>query len=138
MRKPLSIGLMRNVQRETQRADKSTWQKGHITVSTKLLMDGCEDLSSSLAQITNAATRELGAFLYAVRQVFGQAEVEHAADLWIAGFEADDWIDFEREQVCRRVTIHALARLVGSRSLMGTAAGGSKAPSEFDWSRETC
>jgi hypothetical protein len=129
---------MRNVERETHRADKSPWQKGHITVSTKLLMDGFDEFSSSLAQITNAAKSELGAFLYTVRQVFGQDEVEHAADLWIACFEADDWIDFEREQVCRRVTIHALAQLVESRSLMATAAGGSKSPSKLDWSREGC
>jgi hypothetical protein len=109
-----------------------------MTVSTKLLMEGFEDFSSSVAQITNGAKRELGAFLYTVRQVFGQDEVEHAADLWIANFEADDWIDFEREQVCRRVTIRALVQLVESRSLMATAARGSKSPSELDWSGERC
>ncbi len=101
-------------------------------------MDALEEFSSPLAQITNAAKRELGAFLYTVRQVFGQDEVEHAADLWIASFEADNWIDFEREQVCRRVTIHALAQLVASRRLMAAAAAGGRQRLELDWSRETC
>ena len=116
---------------------KPLWQKGWITLSTKL-SDGFEDLSSPLAQITNAAARELGAFLHAVREVFGHAEVERAADLWVAHFEADDWIDFEREQVCRRVTIHALAQLVETRTLMSVVAARSKAPVDLDWSRQTC
>jgi hypothetical protein len=102
------------------------------------LVDGFEDLSSLLAQITNAATRELGAFLHKVREVFGHDEVERAADLWIARFEADDWIDFEREQVCRRVTVHALAQLVESRTLMSVAAARTKAPVDLDFRRERC
>jgi len=117
---------------------KPLWQKGWITLSTNLLVDGFEDLSSRLAQITNAATRELGAFLQTVREVFGHDEVERAADLWIARFEADDWIDFEREKVCRRVTIHALAQLVASRTLISVAAARTKAPADLDWRRQRC
>ena len=129
---------MRNAERDTLGRVKPLWQKGWITLSRKLLVDGFEDLSSPLAQITNAATRELGAFLHTVREVFGPDEVERAADLWIARFEADDWIDFEREQVCRRVTIHAVAQLVASRTLMSVAAARSKAPVDLDWSRQRC
>ena len=117
---------------------KPLWRKGWNTLSTKLLVNGFEDLSSPLAQITNAATKELGAFLHAVREVFGNDEVEHAADLWIASFEADDWIDFEREQVCRRVTIHALAELVQSRTMVPVAAARNTEPVDLDWSRQRC
>jgi hypothetical protein len=107
-------------------------------MSTKLLIDGLEDFSSPLTQITNAAKKELGAFLCAVRQVFGQDEVEYAADLWIAGFEMTDWIDSAEEQTCRQVTIRALAQLAEARMQARAVSVGmaSSSQARFDGSRQ--
>jgi hypothetical protein len=127
---------MRATEREAPSAGKSFWQKGCITVSAKLLIEGFEEFSSPLAQITNAAKKELGAFLCAVRQVFGHDEVERAADLWIASFEATDWIDSDQEQTCRRVTIQTLAQLVEARTLMPLAIADSEGQRNLNWSRQ--
>ncbi len=132
------MGQMRAVERETRRTGKSIWQKGYVTLSTKLSMDGLNEFSSPVAQITNAAKKELGAFLSAVREVFGHDEVERAADLWIASFETTDWIDSDEEQTCRRVTIQTLAQLVGARTLVAGATAGSESQSKLNWNRQRC
>jgi len=95
------------------------------------LIDGLEAFSSPVAQITKAAKKELGAFLCAIRGVFGEEEVEHAADIWIAGFETNDWIDVDAEHFCRRVTIQTLARLVEARILTRAAKAASGSELQF-------
>ena len=130
---PPTIGQMRSVERETHSAGNSLCQKGHITLFTKLSIDGFEEFSSPLTQITNAAKKELGAFLCGVRQVFGHDQVERAADLWIACFETTDWIDSGQEQTCRRVTIQTLAQLAEVTTLRAAATTGSESHSKLDW-----
>ena len=95
------------------------------------------EFSSPVTQMTNAATKELGAFLCAVSQVFGYWEVEGAADLWVASFEATDWIEADKEQTCRQVTIQALACLVEARSLARATSSPKQCERQprFDWSR---
>ena len=106
-------------------------------MSTQIKVHDLAEFSSPVTQITNAATKELGAFLCAVSQVFGYGEVEKAADLWIARFEETDWIDSNKEHTCRQVTIQTLACLVEARSIERATRNviKSEQPSQFEWSR---
>lgn len=107
-------------------------------MSTQESIYGLEQFSSAVKEITAAATKELGSFLCAVRQVFGDDEAGQAADLWIASFETTDWIDGNPERTCRQVTIHTLALLVEARKLVRVTRDGlmTVQPSIFDWSRQ--
>jgi hypothetical protein len=107
-------------------------------VSTQESIYGLEEFSSAVREITEAATKELGSFLCAVRQVFGDEEAGRAADLWIASFETANWIDGPPERTCRQVTVHALAQLVEARTLARVTIDGlvSVQPARFDWSTQ--
>ena len=95
--------------------------------------------SSPIAQITEAAKKELGTFLCAIRGVFGEEEVEHAADVWLASFESIDWIDVDAEHFCRRVTVQTLARLTEARMITRAAreASAGEQSGRLDWSRSS-
>jgi hypothetical protein len=57
------------------------------------------------------AEKELGALLAAVRQVFGDGEVERPADLWLSALENLDWNGDYPARVFRQITIHSASRL---------------------------
>ncbi len=116
--------------------ERQLWTKGWITVSTEESIHGLEGFTTAVREITAAATRELGSFLCAVRQVFGDNEAGRAADLWITGFETTDWIDGNPERTCRQVTVYTLAQLVEARTAARAAKSGPVSVPRFDWSRQ--
>ena len=64
-----------------------------------------------VTRIKADAERELGAFLAAVPQVLGDAEVERAADLWLSTLENLDWNGGDPGRLFRRITIDTVSRL---------------------------
>ena len=56
-------------------------RKHGITVSATTAIDDSKPSASSFAHVAKAAGKELGAFLFAVEQMFGIEEVQRAADL---------------------------------------------------------
>jgi hypothetical protein len=71
-----------------------------------------ESPAVDLNQIANAAQKELAAFLSAVSQVFGPSNVQHAANLWLSGWEATEWNPENAERTFRHITIHTAAQLM--------------------------
>ncbi len=84
-------------------------QIGDITVLTRTTLNA--------TQIANAALKELGAFLFAVKEVFGSDKVQKAADLWIRRLETTDWMGSNNAKAFRRITIQTLAQLADDLTL---------------------
>jgi hypothetical protein len=60
-----------------------------------------------------AAQRELGCFLSAASEAFGNEIITHAADAWIRSLKDADVEEAFSQKGFRRITIKALARLAG-------------------------
>ncbi|HEX4229470.1 MAG TPA: hypothetical protein VHZ07_12435 [Bryobacteraceae bacterium] len=103
-----------------------------FTVSPTNAADDSKQCDSSFAQVAKAAERELGAFLFAVEQMFGIEEVQRAADLWIKGIERADTITTDTEKSLRQITIQAAYQLARDaaafRSLVRCALRGPSIP----------
>lgn len=61
--------------------------------------------------VAAAAEKELGAFLNAVRQVFGPGAVPRAADLWILALDNTEDINSNPPQAFREISIGAVTWL---------------------------
>jgi hypothetical protein len=68
-------------------------------------------MERTVSQTAEAAKKELGAFLFAVKLVFGDDDVACAADLWVQRLETTGWTDADMERVFREITIRTSAQL---------------------------
>jgi hypothetical protein len=75
-----------------------------------------DDLKPSIAAgaLAVAAKEELGAFLFAVEEVFGVRQVLRASDLWITNLERADWDLDDAERSFRQITLLTSAQLAGA------------------------
>jgi hypothetical protein len=84
-------------------------QIGDVTVLTRTTLDA--------TQIAGAAMKELGAFLFAINEVFGSDTVQKAADLWVRRLETTDWMGTNKAKAFRRITIQTSAQLADDFTL---------------------
>lgn len=63
------------------------------------------------ANVSNAAQKELQAFLHAVSEMFGSDRTEEAGEFWLKALENSDGISVDAEKFFRRVTIQAASQL---------------------------
>lgn len=69
------------------------------------------DSISSVRKVSNAAQKELQAFLGAVTEIFGESRTQRAGEFWLEALENFDGVVADTEKFFRRVTIQAANQL---------------------------
>jgi hypothetical protein len=65
----------------------------------------------SVNVISQAAERELAAFLRATTDIVGRGSTSQAGDIWIHAMESRDWHCENPDKFFRGVTVHAVAQI---------------------------